>query len=138
MRILNLLLGCELIEDINFCESSIIFNNSKVCKTCKRGYYPQNEIEPNTSHFTECVKCNLSDSVLNNEICYKCSDLMTNCLQCSTSSNCVQCQSNYYLWEEKIENGSSRKVCDECVSGRKINGILNYFIYMLIIYFPWF
>ncbi|KAL7722878.1 Protein serine/threonine kinase [Entamoeba marina] len=100
------------------------YNNCKTisavtCSVCKEGYYlsggcvacGDNCVECNESG--SCLKCADETYYINSSgICTKCTT--SNCVYCSTTNECTQCQFGYFLNSEKTCTSCADGNCEKC------------------------
>ena len=107
--------SCNLnyyLNDSNECVIACTIKSGIYCKTC------------NTQYLNQCQTCNygyyLPSDDPTKSICKKCTDLSSNCNECSgtlTSVICKSCTNNYYVYSgvcyKKCEIGEN-KYCKSC------------------------
>jgi hypothetical protein len=96
-------ISCSSAYDCSACTSGYYLNTSIItCNTCPQGCAACNQYTP-----SQCTSC-INGYQLSSSTCTYTTCSISNCLYCSTSSTCYQCQQLYY-W-----NGSN------CLMGASI------------------
>ena len=90
--------------------------NENECSICKDGF--SLSVDKKCHRLVD--SCNSSSLVLINSECVNCSDLIENCDECSNSTTCTQCKSNYYfnILDNSCINCTSQTYANMFISGQ--------------------
>ncbi|ELP86086.1 protein serine/threonine kinase, putative [Entamoeba invadens IP1] len=103
--------ACSIQSDCTECTSGYILSSGK-CVLCTETY--QNCATCSTKS-NSCVSCTSDEYYLFNNVCYHCTSI-SKCRRCSSSYQCVECESNYYLSSGSCYSCTTLTGCTTCDS----------------------